>query len=97
MTTQNGKYAYVSNAGSASLTGYAVARDGSLRILDMDGVTGSTNGNPLDAAVNVSSRYLYTINGNGTISAFEIASDGSLTAIGGAAGLPAGSVGIAAH
>jgi 6-phosphogluconolactonase len=97
VTTPNGRFAYVSNAGSASLTGYAVSHDGVLTILDADGKTGTTNGNPLDAATNGSGRYLYTVNGNGTISAFAVASDGSLTALAGASGLPAGAVGIAAR
>jgi 6-phosphogluconolactonase (cycloisomerase 2 family) len=97
VATPNGRFAYVSNAGSASLTGYAVGHDGALTILDADGKTGTTAGNPLDAAVNGSGRYLYTVNGNGTVSAFAVAADGSLTNLGSASGLPAGSVGIAAR
>jgi hypothetical protein len=41
VVTRNGQYAYVTNAGSGTVSGYSVGSDGSLTLLDADGVTGS--------------------------------------------------------
>ena len=96
--TGNGKFAYATNTGSASATGYEV-RHAALSILDADGRTGSTGAGPIDAAMSRNSRYLYTLNaGSNTISAFVVSnSDGSLTTISGVGGLPPSAVGLAAH
>ena len=97
--TRNGRFAYVTNTGSGSITGYAIGRSGTIERLNGNGVTGSTGtgSSPLDAAFSSSSQHLYTLNGNGTISAFAVAANGALTPIAGAAGLPAGAAGIVAH
>ena len=99
VVTGNGKYAYTTNTGSSNVTGYAVANDGSLSLLDADGVTGHTTpgGSPIDAALSHNSQYLYVLSGGtNTITAFEVGADGSLTSIGDA-NIPAGSVGMAAR
>jgi DNA-binding beta-propeller fold protein YncE len=99
VVSKDGRFVYVTNTGSGSISGYAVGRRGRIEILDADGVTGNTGAGsgPLDAAFNVSSRFLYTLNTNGTISAFEVANNGSLSPIAGVTGLPGGTLGIAAH
>jgi 6-phosphogluconolactonase (cycloisomerase 2 family) len=96
--TGNGKFAYATNTGSASATGFEV-RKAALSILNADGRTGVTGTTPIDAAVSRNSRFLYTLNvGSRSISAFAIAgSDGSLTNVPGAGGLPMGVVGLAAY
>ena len=40
--TKNGRYAYATNTGSDSVSGYRVALDGTLAALDADGQTGET-------------------------------------------------------
>jgi 6-phosphogluconolactonase len=97
--SRNGRFAYVTNTGSGSVSGYAIAPDGSLTLLDADGVTGVTGGGsaPSDEDFSVDGRFLYTRNGNQTISAFAYSSDGGLTALGTTAGIPAGAVGLAAR
>ncbi len=100
VVTKNGRFAYVTNTGSGTVTGYAVGHDGGLTILDTDGVTGDTGpgSGPLDADFNVNSRFLYVLNGgNGTIGIFAVRSDGSLSTVPGVSGLPASANGIAAH
>jgi 6-phosphogluconolactonase (cycloisomerase 2 family) len=94
--TQNGKYAYAGNAGTASVTGYRVAPDGSLAILDADGKTASAAAGVTDLATSRDSRHLYGRLGNGTVGAWHIAADGSLEDLGPVPGLPAGAAGIAA-
>jgi 6-phosphogluconolactonase (cycloisomerase 2 family) len=93
--TRNGRFAFAGNAGG-SVTGYGIAPDGSLTILEDDGRSAAPGAGVLDLDVGRNSRFLYGRLGNGTIGAWAIESDGDLVDLGAAPGLPAGSVGIAA-
>ncbi len=96
--TEDGHFTYTTNAGSNSITGFAVNRDGTLAILNADGVTGVTGAKPLDIALSRGDRFLYTLNaGDGTVSAFAVQSDGSLTPLTGVGGIPAGASGLIAR
>lgn len=98
--TRNGRFAYVSNTGSGSLTAYRVARNGSIALRDADGRTGDTGtgSGPLDIAFTNNDRFIYTLN-NGTrnLGAFRVQANGALVAISGAKGLPIGANGLAAY
>ena len=99
VVTGNGRYAYTTNTGSGSVTGYAVDRAGNLMLLDADGRTGITGdgSTPIDAALSGHSNYLYVLNaGASSISAFAVQRDGSLTHLGDTP-VVAGSIGIAAR
>lgn len=97
VTTGNGRYAYVTNTASGSITGLAVGRDGSLDLLQADGFTAPAGAAPIDAAVSRNGQYLYVLNGaDDTISAYEIGADGDLTPLATVAGLPASTNGLAA-
>lgn len=99
VTARNGKFAYATNAGSGSISGYRVNRDGSLTLLDEDGRTGDTGAgsSPIDAAVSAGGRYLYALTANAhTVVAFAIRPDGSITPLG-QVDVPAGSLGLAAR
>jgi 6-phosphogluconolactonase len=99
VVTKNGKFAYVTNTGSGTVSGYRVRPDGSLHLLDPDGVTGITGpgSSPIDAAQSRDSRLLYVLNGGThTVAIFEVGAGGSLTHLG-EVSVPAGSVGIAAQ
>jgi 6-phosphogluconolactonase (cycloisomerase 2 family) len=96
--TKDGRFAYTANAGSSSISGYQVAKDGSLQLLDANGVTASTgeNGKPLDVAVD-SNKHLYVVDaGNHAIDGFAIGNMGALTPVASAAGMPETMVGLAA-
>ncbi len=97
----SGRYAYTTNNGSDTITGYRVGRDGALRLLNADGVTGATGVAPVDLAMTKNGRFLYNVNaGSGTVSMFRVSKrDGSLRAMGEIGGLPVndGAVGIAAR
>ena len=95
-TTGNGRFAYVGNAGTASVTGYSVASDGSLTILNQDGKTASAAAGVTDLAVSRNSRFLYGRLSNGTVGAWAIGADGSLADLGASPGLPTGAAGITA-
>ncbi|HEV3486221.1 MAG TPA: beta-propeller fold lactonase family protein [Vicinamibacterales bacterium] len=82
--TKDGQFAYTANVGSGSISGYAVAEDGKLALLNSDGRTGVTGDGttPLDMDVSRDSRFLYVIEGGtGNVMGFAIGKDGSLAPI----------------
>jgi 6-phosphogluconolactonase (cycloisomerase 2 family) len=99
VVTDNGRFAYTANTGSGTLTGYRITPNGELALLNSDGVTGITgpHSSPADMAFSFNNRFLYCRNGNGTISAFVVNQDGSLSAFDGISGLPAAATGLAGH
>jgi 6-phosphogluconolactonase (cycloisomerase 2 family) len=89
--TPDGRFVYVSNAGSATIAGYAIGATGALTPLPGTVVgtnpTGATN---LDIAVSGDGRFLYSLNsGNGTIGVFAIHNDGTLSPLPAAEGITA--------
>jgi 6-phosphogluconolactonase (cycloisomerase 2 family) len=49
--TPNGRFAYATNTGSGSVTGFSIGHDGSLDLLNASGVTGMTGATPIDVAI----------------------------------------------
>ena len=99
VVSPDGRFAYTANAGAGSISGFSIASDGSIALLNASGVTGSfgAGSHPLDEAVSSDGRYLYVlVDGHHTIGGFRINADGSLTALGEVGSLPAGAVGLAA-
>lgn len=95
--TADRRFAYVTNTGSGTISGFRVRMDGSLRLLDPDGVTATTGAGPIDLDL-AGDRYLYTLNAGGqSISAFSVGSDGELTPLGTTSGLPGGANGLQAR
>lgn len=93
--TKNGRYAYTTNAGSGNISGFAIGHDGSLSLLDADGVTAQLGGNPTDLAQSGNGHYLYArIGATNTIAGFRIGEDGSLSPVA-AAPVAAGAAGLA--
>jgi len=97
VVTKNGKFGYTANAQGGSISGFAIGNDGSIALIDADGRTAVVGGGNIDLAVSGNSRYLYQLNGNRSISGFQIGADGHLTAVGNVAGLPASTVGLVAR
>ena len=97
----DGRFVYVSNAGSASISGFSIGSAGTLTPLPGTVValnpTGSSN---IDIAVSADGKFLYSLNaGTGAVGMFAIQSNGALTDLGTTGGLPAaaGLNGIAAN
>jgi 6-phosphogluconolactonase len=100
VVTPNGRYLYVTNTGSGSVTGYRIDFDGTIERLDADGRTGVTGegSTPNDVIVTDGGQYLYTLNSSShTIGAFRVRFDGSLTPLPFTAGLPVGVSGLASR
>lgn len=96
VSTNNGRFVYVANAGSASVSGYS-ARGGQLGLLDADGKSGQTGASPTDEAISQNGQFLYTVNGGShTITAFGISQASGALSTAGSVAVPVGAVGIAA-
>ncbi|MGE0542036.1 MAG: lactonase family protein [Dehalococcoidia bacterium] len=97
VVTEDGRYAYTTNAGSGTISGYRIASDGRVTLLG-EGRSGSTGANPTDMALSAGSRYLYALtNETHALWGFRVGEDGGLEPVPGATGLPAGVVGLAAR
>ena len=96
VVTRTGQFAYTTNTGSGTVTGFRVSRDGSLRPLTATGISGVTGAGsgPTDAAIETGELYVLAPS-IGSIVRFGINADGSLTSRGQVAGLPASAVGLA--
>jgi 6-phosphogluconolactonase (cycloisomerase 2 family) len=95
--TGDGRFLYTTNAGSGTISGYHIRPDGSIALLDADGVTGTTGAGVTDVTLTGNSRYVYALrSGAGAIVGFRIEENGSLTPLGGTS-VPAGANGIAAR
>ena len=97
VVTNDGRFGFTGN-GSGSVSGFAIARDGSIGLRDAGGASAVISGGVNDVALSRNSRYLYVLQTGGAqaIHAFRIQADGRLTALGPVAGLPAGTRGLAA-
>ncbi|MBS1510149.1 MAG: beta-propeller fold lactonase family protein [Bacteroidetes bacterium] len=94
--TDDGKYVYSTNTGSASVSSFSVMpSSGNLNLLQS--VAGTAGTGPIDAALSDNSKYLYVLNnGSHSISAFAVSANGSLSSIQSVTGLPTGANGLAA-
>ena len=99
--TPDGRWVYVSNAGSSTISGFAIGANGSLSALPGTVVAanpaGATN---LDITVSADGKFLYSLNSrNGTIGIFAIQKDGALKNAGAVGGITpnSGFNGIAAN
>jgi len=96
VVTGNGRFGYVTNAGTGNISGFFIDRSGAAALLDADGVAGVTGGNPTDVALSQDSRYLYArVAALDRIAVFRIGADGALTALPSLDGTPAGLAGLA--
>lgn len=95
--SNNGKYAYVTNTGSGSISSYRIENDGTISLLEAQaGLTGEGS-SPIDMALSNNGRFLYALGANSdTISIFQVRQDGTLESLG-SVSVPAGAVGLAAR
>ncbi len=92
----NGRHAYTTNTGSASVSSYAIERSGAVSLID--GAAGAAGAGPIDAAIAPRGKALFVLNaGSHTISSFTIDRDGGLANPRSVGGLPAGATGLAAN
>jgi 6-phosphogluconolactonase (cycloisomerase 2 family) len=95
--SNNGKFAYTTNAGSGTISSYGISEAGSLTLLNA--VAGSTGAGsaPVDMAFSNNGSFLFTLgNAAHTITIFQMGADGSLNNLS-AVSVPAGVTGLAAQ
>jgi 6-phosphogluconolactonase len=95
----NGRFAYVTNTGSGSVSAYAIDFDGTIELVGngRSAVTGDGSA-PIDLAITDNGRFLYTLNsGTHTIGVFFVRHDGGLTPLRFVTGLPESANGLAAR
>lgn len=93
-----GRFGYIANFASATITGVHVSRSGALTLLDADGVTATTGAGSIDLALSPDHGYLYSLAaGSHTISSFAVGEGGSLTARATSSDVPAAASGLVAR
>ena len=100
VVTKDGKFVYTTNAGSGTVSGYRIANEGSVSLLNGDGVTASTGAGsaPIDIANSLNGRFIYVLGGGAhSIFTYRVLSNGQLEAIDVDGGLPVGTNGLAAR
>jgi 6-phosphogluconolactonase len=95
--SKNGRFAYTANAASDSLSLYAIAHDGALRLSEAQAAYRAGT-HPLDLAMSESGGYLYVLESSThSIGEYRVAADGGLMRIGDASNLLMGAGGLAAR
>jgi 6-phosphogluconolactonase len=94
----NGKFAFVSNTASGTISSYRISpENGSLTLANSTAANTGMGSAPIDMTLSVNSRYLYVIlGGSQSVAAFRIEDNGNLTLVETDGGLPLGAQGIAA-
>lgn len=93
--TKDGRFAYVSNTASNTVSSYKVSHKGQLSLLNVSAASGNV---PVDSGLSNNGRFFFVRNaGDGTISSFRTGANGSLTEVSSVGGLPDGSAGLAAR
>jgi 6-phosphogluconolactonase (cycloisomerase 2 family) len=98
VVTKNQHYAYTTNTASGNISSYLISKGGFLNLLSAIAANNGTGTAPIDMALSADSHFLYVREATkGKIDGFRIESDGSLTPVGSASGVPAGAQGVAAR
>jgi len=96
-TTADGRYAYVANTGSGTVSSYTVSTGGSLHLLRRVAAGTGSGSAPADEALGQSDRFLYVLDGGQhQVDAFRMTAGGGLAANGSFGHLPASAAGLAA-
>lgn len=95
--SNNGRYAYVTNTGSSSISSYRIETNGAISLLEAQaGLTGEGS-SPADMALSNDGKFLYALGvASDTISIFRVRENGKLQSLG-SVDVPAGAVGLAAR
>ena len=96
VVTPNGRFAYVTNTGSGTVSSYAVQKSGKLTLAQA--VAATSGAGPIDAAISATGKGLFVLDsGSQTITSFSVGKDGSLSNLSSVGGVPIGANGLAAN
>ncbi len=95
--TRNGRFAFTSNTGSATISAYAIDPSGNLTLTTPDGISAHTKMAPTDLALGGRDRFLFALDlKSRSIGAYAVSGDGALSALNAVRGLPSSALGLAA-
>ena len=98
LVTNDGRYAYTVNAGSGTLSSYAVSPEGFLDLLNPSAASTGSGSTPTDPALSSDSEFLYIRDaGLNVVHGYRVEADGSLMLVGATGGIPTGGQGLAAR
>jgi 6-phosphogluconolactonase (cycloisomerase 2 family) len=98
VVTNDGRFAYSVNSATRTISSYGISPEGNLTLLEPVAASTGPGSAPTDSALTSDNRFLYIRDGGqNAVHGFRVEADGSLTPIGTAGGVPAGSQGLAAH
>ena len=87
--TSDQRFAYAANTPNDSLSSFSVVPNGKLQLLQSRAALPGTGSHPGEMGLSANNRFLYALDGNGTISAFSVnLFNGSLQATSSTTGLP---------
>lgn len=96
--TPDGRTAFTANAGSSSLSSYAIGRRGTLQLLQGQAAVTGVDAGALDTAVSPDGLQVHVFASRALqIVSYAVAPDGSLTPLGSVGDLPLGSAGLAVN
>jgi 6-phosphogluconolactonase (cycloisomerase 2 family) len=98
VVSPNGRFAYASNTPSNNLSGFRIYSDGTIMLLNADGISMSyaAGSLPTDMGFRPNGQSLFVLeSGRGFVSTSRVQSDGTLVPMGEVGGLPATATGIA--
>jgi 6-phosphogluconolactonase (cycloisomerase 2 family) len=97
VVTSNGRFAYTTNTGSGSISGYTVGGDGAIALLESVAADTGAGSSPTDLALSSRSRHLFVLNSAArTVGSYRVRGDGRLELVDIVGGLPAAATGLAA-
>src|SRR5918996_53580 len=93
----NGKFAFVSNTGSGTISSYRINSDGTLTLLESVAADTGMGSSPIDMSMSNNNRILFVhAAGSQSVVAFKVKPNGTLTMVDTDRGLPLGAQGIVA-
>jgi len=92
--TPNGRLSFTANAGSNSISAFAIDQAGGLSLLN---AAAATPTHPTDLIVNQQGNLLFSLNGNQTIGVYGVQANGALLNLNSITGLPAAATGLVIH
>src|SRR5262249_17598283 len=85
VVTNDGRFAYVTNTGSGSISSYEISFDGDLTLLNAIAAETGPGSGPIDIGLTHDGRFLYVLSSaGGKIDAFRMQAQGGLTRLPGA-------------
>jgi 6-phosphogluconolactonase (cycloisomerase 2 family) len=97
VVSKDGHFAYVANAGSSSISSYAVAHDGGVELANARAGETGEGSHPLDMDIDASGKHLYVLDRGDSVVGFDVGHDGDLDVITSAGTLPPFAAGIASY